>query len=506
MKANFIEKKPLRIIIRLAVTIALVIALIVIFYFIGRTPAETFNGETLNGLPHGFGTWKHQGGAYYAGDFYEGERHGRGTWIHPDGIKYAGEWQMGEYHGRGSLMLPGGSAYHGEWDSGKKEGRGIYIWPNEIFYRGYWVADRQEGYGIYHNPAGVSYEGQWHNGQKHGEGRAYYPDGSEYYGQWIKDRRHGSGTMIFADGSIYEGSWSEDRQHGEGTLTQPDGTIKTAVWINGRLQQVAAESISLEPEQLTLVSGGTGAQINVEILPEEATETAVFWASSNSTVAAVDENGFVSPRNPGSSTITATTAGNNLTAICTVTVTSTSVAVTGVSLDRTSITLRAGETATLVATVIPSDATNPSVTWSSGDSEIAAVYQETGRRAGIRAFAPGEVFITVRTVDGRYSARCQVTILPKEDPANRVEVPRLIGQPVEVARAMITEAGLVVGEIRSEYHPSAPEYQVTSQNPAVGATVNKGSSVNLVLSRGPEPAPEPDPEPEPELPADEEDE
>jgi hypothetical protein len=498
MKANHTLKMPLRIILRLAVSAVLVIALVAIFFFISRSPSETYSGETLDGLPHGFGTWKHPGGSYYAGQFFEGERHGRGTWIHPDGIKYAGDWQYGEYHGRGSLILPGGAAYHGEWSGGKKDGRGIYIWPGDIIYKGYWEKDRQQGYGTLHNPGGINYEGQWHDGQKQGEGRAFYPDGSQYYGQWLKDRRHGTGTMIFADGSIYEGAWYDDKQHGEGTVIYPDGSEKTAIWVNGRLQQVAAESISLDPEQLTLVAGGTGASIRAEILPDEATETAISWASSNSSVATVDSEGYVRPVSTGSATITATTAGSNLTAICTITVTSTSVAVSGVSLDRTSITIRVGETATLAATVRPAGATNPSVTWSSSDSEVAAVYQETGRRAGIRAFAPGEVFVTVRTVDGSYSSRCQVTVLPKEDPANRVEVPRLIGKMVDEARSVITEAGLGVGDIRSEYHPTAPEYQVISQNPAVGASVNRGSLVNLVLSRGPEPAPEPEPGPEPD--------
>ena len=495
-----LNKMPFKNLWRLGLVLAVVLVLLGLFFFSSRSAKETYSGETLNGQPHGFGTWQHPGGAYYAGEFAQGLRQGRGTWRHPDGMKYAGDWLGGEYNGRGSLFLPGGAAYHGQWQEGKKHGRGVYIWPGGDTYKGYWVNDRQEGYGRLLSPTGLSYSGQWLEGKKHGDGHATYPDGAQYFGQWVKDKRHGTGTMLFADGTKYEGQWAGDLQHGEGTLTYPDGTQETAVWIKGSLKQVAAEALTLVPNHLNLVAGGAGATLKAEILPEDATEAAIHWASSNNTITTVDENGFVQPLNPGSATITATIAASNLTAVCTVTVSSTTTAVTGITLNKTSLTMRLGETATLNATVYPAGATNSAVTWSSTDSKVVAVYSEAGLKAGIRAFALGEVFITVSTVDGSHSNRCQVTVLPKEDPTTQVEVPRLIGKSVEEARRLIAEAGLTVGDIRSEYHPTAPEYQVISQNPASGAAVSQGSIINLILSRGPDPnlEPEPDPEPEPE--------
>lgn len=504
MKFTNFKKKPIKNFIRLGLVIALGLGLLTLFYFSGRSPAESYEGETKNGLPHGFGIWKHKSGSYYAGDFFEGARQGRGTWRHPDGIKYAGDWQEGEYHGRGSLFLPGGAAYHGEWQAGKKEGRGLYLWPDGSTYKGYWQNDRQEGFGHFNHPEGFSYEGQWLDGQKHGEGRGFYPDGSEYHGQWFKDMRHGTGTMLFADGSKYEGQWASDLQHGEGTLTLPDGTQETALWVKGSLKEVEAEFITLNPEHLSLVAGGEGATIKAEILPEEASGTNLNWSSSNSTVATVDEHGYVRPVSTGSAIITATTTGSNLTAFCTVTVSSTTTEVSGISLDKTSLTIRVGDTATLNAVIYPTGATNTAVTWASGSTSVVTISSATGRKASIKALSLGETFITVTSVDGKFTSRCQVTVLPKEDPATRVEVPRMIGKSVDEARRLITEAGLVVGDIRSEYHPTAPEYQVISQNPAFGATVNQGSIVNLVLSRGPDPnlEPEPDPEPEPDLDSD----
>ena len=468
----------------------LIFVLITVFYLYNRTPSDSYTGDLKDGLPHGFGLWKHSSGVYYAGEFSEGVWQGRGTWIHPDGIKYAGYWFGGEYHGRGTLLLPGGSRYDGEWAGGKKEGPGIYRWPDGKTYSGWWANDRHDGYGIMQNPAGFTYKGWWHDGYRQGQGHAVYADGSEYHGQWLKDKRHGTGIMVFPDGTIYEGNWRDDKQHGEGTITSPDGTIQVAIWLNGRLQEISIESITLDPENLTLVAGGATATIIAEIFPDDATIQDVTWESSNPEIAAVTE-GVVRPISPGSAVITATTVVGGQTAFCTVTVGTTAIPVTSVNLDRTSITLRVGETATLIASVSPSQATNPTVNWTSSDSTIAAVYQETGRRGGIRAFSPGEVFITVRTIDGSHTAQCQVTILPKEDPTNQVITPRLIGKSISEAREMIAAAGLAVGDVRSEFHPTAPPDQVISQNPAVGASVNKGSLVNLVISRGPEPVLEP---------------
>ena len=492
---------PLKLPVRIAIVAALVLVLGALFFFYERTPEEEYIGDLQGGLPHGFGIWKHSSGVYYAGNFFEGQWHGRGTWIHPDGIRYAGEWQMGEYHGRGTLIQPSGARYDGEWNLGNKHGAGIFRWPDGRRYTGYWADDRHEGYGILETPEGFNYRGKWLDGKRHGEGSAKYADGSEYYGQWLNDKRHGQGTYIAADGSIYNGGWYDDEKHGEGVFTYPDGTIKTGIWINGTLQEVPIESIAIDPPSLSLVAGGSPVTLELEIYPEDATTAEVIWDSSNPSVAAVDENGAVRPLRAGSATITATSLDGFHTAICTVTVSSSSVSVTGVRLSSSSLTLRVDETATLTATVIPSNATNRSVSWSSSNTAVATVYPEGSNRGGIRAFGVGEATITVTTSDGGRIATCRVTVLPKEDPVVKVIVPRLIGQQEETARSMITGAELGVGEVSYEYSATVPQGQVIRQNPAAGATVNRGSLVNIVVSRGPEPIPDPpppDPDPDPD--------
>ena len=88
-----------------------------------------------------------------------------------------------------------------------------------------------------------------------------------------------------------------------------------------------------------------------------------------------------------------------------VTVEKVKVAVGGVSLDKTTITLKDGETATLVATVSPEDADNKNLIWSSNNKEVATVVNGT-----VTAVKTGTAKITVTTEDGNKIAECTVTV------------------------------------------------------------------------------------------------
>ena len=80
--------------------------------------------------------------------------------------------------------------------------------------------------------------------------------------------------------------------------------------------------------------------------------------------------------------------------------------VTDVKLDKTSLTMQETDSDTLTATVLPDNATNKAVTWSSNDSTVATV-DESGK---VTAVAPGEATITVTTEDGSKTATCTVIV------------------------------------------------------------------------------------------------
>lgn len=80
-------------------------------------------------------------------------------------------------------------------------------------------------------------------------------------------------------------------------------------------------------------------------------------------------------------------------------------AVTGVRLTPDEVTLVERTTATLTAAVIPSNATNKNVTWSSSNEEVATVVNGV-----VNALKPGNATITVTTADGNKTAQCAVTV------------------------------------------------------------------------------------------------
>ena len=80
--------------------------------------------------------------------------------------------------------------------------------------------------------------------------------------------------------------------------------------------------------------------------------------------------------------------------------------VTGIVLNPQTKEMTSGDTASLTATVGPSDATNTSMTWSSSDPAVVTV----DKKGVITAAATGTSVITVTTEDGQYTAQCVVTV------------------------------------------------------------------------------------------------
>lgn len=84
----------------------------------------------------------------------------------------------------------------------------------------------------------------------------------------------------------------------------------------------------------------------------------------------------------------------------------TPVAVTGVTLDQTSLVMNVGDAdVTLVATVAPADAADKDVTWESDDNSVASV-----NNGVVTAVGAGNATITVKTNDGNFTATCDVTV------------------------------------------------------------------------------------------------
>ena len=179
-----------------------------------------------------------------------------------------------------------------------------------------------------------------------------------------------------------------------GSVTPPDPVAVTGVSLN---------------KNATTIAIGANETLTATITPANADNQAVTWSSNNTAVATVNQTGKVTGVSAGTATITVTTQDGNKTATCTVTVPDPSadpVAVTGVSLNKTSTSLTVGASETLTATVAPANATNQAVTWSSNNTAVASVDQN----GKVTAVAAGTATITVTTQDGNKTATCTVTV------------------------------------------------------------------------------------------------
>lgn len=165
-----------------------------------------------------------------------------------------------------------------------------------------------------------------------------------------------------------------------------------------------ATSISLSQTSLTMNSNET-VQLTATVSPSETGVPYLSWSSSDESVATVDQDGLVTAVAGGTCTITATaTDGSGTFATCDVTVIQ---LVTSITLSETAIALEIDGYKKLTATVLPSNASNPSVTWSSSDDNVAEV-TSTG---GVVAVGKGTCTITCATTDGSgVSTTCRVYV------------------------------------------------------------------------------------------------
>lgn len=150
---------------------------------------------------------------------------------------------------------------------------------------------------------------------------------------------------------------------------------------------------------------GQSETLQVTISPSTASGNTLQWSSAIPSVATVNQNGKVTAVSEGTTIISVSTEDGREMATCTVTVRFQHVET--ISLDKTNLQLYVGKTATLAATVSPSNANNLAVTWSSSNPEVASV-NENGV---VTAISEGNATITASSVDGNKTATCAVSVV-----------------------------------------------------------------------------------------------
>lgn len=204
-------------------------------------------------------------------------------------------------------------------------------------------------------------------------------------------------------------------------LLCPKGTKEYTYYYEG---SSFVSGIQLNKSALTLKATETET-LTATITPATAAVKTLSWDSSNEEVATVDKDGKVTAVGGGTCTITAKSIdGTNVSASCAVTVTQ---PVSSITLNRTTLDLNPGGTATLSPTVAPENATNKNLNWASSNEEIATVDQN----GVVTAVKVGDCKIICSAEDGSgVNTECIVNV------AERV--------PVAVASISLNQSNVVM--------------------------------------------------------------
>ncbi len=195
-------------------------------------------------------------------------------------------------------------------------------------------------------------------------------------------------------------------------VTTLDGGFEARFYVNVPDEQYPVRGISLSENYKTLYLGEGSYTLTATVSPSYATNPDVMWLSSDEAVATVDQNGVVTPLAPGTVDITVCAAENvTVKNVCSITVKPPRTRVTGISFAESEAELGLYGTLQLTPIVAPADATDPGVTWTTDNKNIATV-SRTGLVTGLNL---GTAVITAATRDGGFTASVKVIVKATAD-------------------------------------------------------------------------------------------
>ena len=149
------------------------------------------------------------------------------------------------------------------------------------------------------------------------------------------------------------------------------------------------------------IEAGKSFTLTATVSPENAKDKSIKWSSSDPNIAKV-EDGLVTALAKGTCNIIATTNDGNFKAQCTVNVLPFSVK--GVQFTESSVKILNGESYTLTYSILPENAENKNVKFSSSAPNTVSV-DNNGK---VTALKEGTSTITITTEDGAHTATCEV--------------------------------------------------------------------------------------------------
>ena len=285
-------------------------------------------------------------------------------------------------------------------------------------------------------------------------------------------------TFASSDPSVL----SVDPATGEVTAIKPGTATLTARSINGKTDRIRftvvrpVQSVSLSGQSLTL-ERGSSLRLSAHVEPADATDKRLTYATSDKKIAAVSSNGTVSARKAGEVTLTVT-AKSGASASVRLTVTQ---PVTRVSFGFSRRTIGKYETVELTPALLPADATDRSLVFSSSDPSVAAVNQK-GELTGVN---PGTAVVTAKAASGKKDS-FRVTV--KEIALTGVRVERLYLnlRPGESAALNASPLPKNATEQRLSYESRTPDVATVDEKGRVQA-LSLGETQIVVSTAGERP-------------------
>merc|ERR1719394_2078682 len=194
---------------------------------------NSWSGECLEGVPHGFGRCEFKSGTVYVGNMSYGLMHGKGEIRLRDGFHYKGDFFKNSLEGHGHITFPDDSEYEGAVVDGLRHGQGHFTQGN-ITYTGGWKCGVRHGTGIMRYSQTSFYDGQFVDGKENGFGLRQWDNLDVYKGNYKNGKRHGKGHIEYSDGSIIEGQFDNGRKVGSFNIQRSTGESVETKFDNDR--------------------------------------------------------------------------------------------------------------------------------------------------------------------------------------------------------------------------------------------------------------------------------
>lgn len=185
-------------------------------------------------------------------------------------------------------------------------------------------------------------------------------------------------------------------------VTTDEGAHKDSCQV--RVESIKVTGIEVTPAD-TEIALNYSTTLSAKVFRSNASDKSFTWESKHPDIAKVNKYGVVTGISPGDATIVATTLDGDFTSESVVNVRIKHIE--SVSITKEKVALNVGKTEILVADLLPLNASDKAVVWSSENTSIATV-NASGVVKGVSA---GVVKITVKTNDGDLSAQVEVSVV-----------------------------------------------------------------------------------------------